>query len=263
MILFDDVAQTITVLALLLSRGYGLLLAIPPLMKAGQGWMTRLPIALAIALPTFPLAYHAMPDTLAGGQAVFTAVRELVLGALTGIFFLPLFAVPRAIGTFIDQQAGLMSIQLFDPTSAERSATIFADAFEQTALFMFVAAGGFGALAELYAASHRFWPVASTDLPLIEHVADMATRSVDAMFNTAIRYAAPFVVTLILLEYGIGLIGRAAPQLNVLTTSVALKLVAALLLVAIVGPSFVEAFGNAFDAARALALRFLDRMVHQ
>ncbi|KVO19691.1 EscT/YscT/HrcT family type III secretion system export apparatus protein [Burkholderia ubonensis] len=258
MSLFDDVARTITVLALLLSRGYGLLLAIPPLMKAGQGWMTRFPIALAIALPTFPLAYHTIPDTLAGGQAVFSAARELVLGALTGIFFLPLFAVPRAIGTFVDQQAGLMSIQLFDPTSAERSATIFADAFEQTALFMFVLAGGFGVLAELYAASHRFWPVASTDLPSIERVTDLATRSVGAMFDMAIRYAAPFVVTLILLEYGIGLIGRAAPQLDVLTTSVALKLVSALLLVVIVGPFFVEAFGNAFDAVRVLATRFLD-----
>ncbi|MET3633171.1 flagellar biosynthetic protein FliR [Burkholderia sp. 572] len=256
--LFDDVARTITVVAMLLSRGYGLLLAIPPLMKAGQGRMLRLPIALAIALPTFPLAYHTLPDTLAGGEAVFTAARELAIGALTGVFFLPLFVVPRAVGTFVDQQAGLMSIQLFDPTSAERSATIFADAFEQTALFMFAVAGGFGVLAELYAVSHRFWPVGATDLPSIERVTDLAVRGFGALFDAAIHYAAPFVVTLILLEYGLGLIGRAAPQLNILTTSIAIKLVAVLLMIAFVGSFLMDAFGNALDATRVVAERFLE-----
>ncbi|MGU8077170.1 EscT/YscT/HrcT family type III secretion system export apparatus protein [Burkholderia pyrrocinia] len=254
----DDVARTLTVLSLLLARGYGLLLAVPPLMKAGQGWMTRMPIALALVLPTFPYAYHAMHELPSSGWLAFMAMQELLLGGLTGMFFLPLFAVPRAVGTLVDQQAGLMSIQLFDPTSAERSATIFADTFEQIALFMFVAAGGIGKLGELYAVSHRFWPIAAAELPTLDHVMDLVMKGFRSMYDTAIHYAAPFVATLILLEYGIGLIGRAAPQLNILTTSVAIKLVAALLLIAIVGPFYTDSFGDALAAAEAIAWEFFN-----
>lgn len=252
-----------TLLALLLARGYGLLLAVPPLMKAGQGWMIRMPIALALALPAFPHAYHAMSDLPDGGRLAFMTVRELVLGGLTGIFFLPLFAVPRAVGALIDQQAGLMSIQLFDPTSPERSATIFADVFEQIALFMFVAAGGLGKLSELYAVSHRFWPIAATDLPTLDHVINLAMNGVGSLYNNTIRYAAPFVVTLILLEYGIGVVGRVAPQLNILTTSIAIKLVMALLMVAMVGPLFVDSFGRALDSAGVTAREFLNSDAHK
>ncbi|KVV39187.1 type III secretion protein [Burkholderia territorii] len=263
MSVLDDAARTLTVVMLLLARGYGLLFAVPVVLKAGQGWMTRLPIALALALPSFPLAYHAMPDTLSGGHIVFAAVREVVLGALTGVFFLPLFAVPRAVGTFVDQQAGLMSIQLFDPTSSERSATLFADIFEQFALFMFVVAGGFGVLGELYMVSNRFWPVAAEGMPSLGHAAELVMLGFGTMFDTSIRYAAPFVSMLILLEYGIGLVGRAAPQLNILTTSVAIKMVAALVLTPIVAPFYTDAFGDAFVVMRTIAAQFLDPVVQR
>ncbi|WP_269434742.1 EscT/YscT/HrcT family type III secretion system export apparatus protein [Burkholderia sp. BDU5] len=256
----DDLEKAIAVLALMLPRGYGLLLAIPPLMKAGHAWTMRLPIALALALPSLPFAYHMMPSALPAGQIAFVAVREFALGVLTGMFFLPLFSVPRAVGTFVDQQAGLMSVQLFDPTSTERSATVFADVFEQSALFMFVASGGFGALGELYAMSQRFWPVTEMNAPPIADVTDIARQGFNAMVDTAIRHAGPFVATLILVEYGIGLIGRAAPQLNILTTSVAIKLVFALVLIAIVGPGFTDAFVDAFHEAQAFAAQFLRRV---
>ncbi|HDR9511858.1 type III secretion protein [Burkholderia cepacia] len=257
---FDDAARLLTVLVLLLARGYGLLLAVPALMKAGQSWTIRMPIALMLALPVFPSAYHAMVGSPEGGWLAIMAIRELILGGLTGMFFLPLFAVPRAAGTLVDQQAGLMSIQLYDPTSTERSATIFADVFEQIALFMFVAAGGFGKLSELFAVSHRFWPVASTHLPALDHVADLAIQGFESMYDTAIRYAAPFVVTLILLEYGIGVVGRAAPQLNILTSSVAIKLVSVLLLIAFVGPYFTDSFEYALASVSAISREFFEEV---
>jgi type III secretion protein T len=245
----DDLSHGIMVLALLIARGYGMLLAIPPLMKAGQGWLIRFPIALAIALPSFVPAYQLSLQNFSVTNTALLALREFMLGALAGVFFLPLFAVPRAAGTLVDQQAGLMSIQLFDPTAAERTSTVFADLFEQSALFMFVAAGGFAMLSEMYAVSYSLWPSTAPGFPTLDQVATMIPDGFSKMMATAIAYAAPFVVVLIVLEYGIGLVGRAAPQINILTTSVAIKMVAVASVMLLGNAYFVDDYTNLMAVA--------------
>lgn len=244
-----DLMHSITVLALLIARGYGMLLAIPPLMKAGQGWLIRFPIALAIALPSFLPAYQLTTQDFSIINIALLTLREFMLGALAGVFFLPLFAVPRAAGVLVDQQAGLMSITLFDPTAAERTSTVFADLFEQCALFMFVAAGGFAMLSEMYAVSYSLWPSTAAGFPALDQVMTVIPDGFSKMLATAIAYAAPYVVVLIALEYGIGLIGRAAPQINILTTSVAIKMVAVALVMLVGSAHFVDNYADAMADA--------------
>lgn len=237
---FSDLAYVIMTLALLVTRGYGMLLAIPMLMKGGQGRLLRLPIALAIALPAFiPASQASLQDFSIINTAVLV-LREFLLGALAGVFFSPLFVVPRAAGTLVDQQAGLMSIQLFDPTSAERSSTVFADLFEQCALFLFVTAGGFSVLSEMYTISYLLWPVTAVGFPSAHHLMTLIQEGSSQMLPSSIAYAAPVVVVLIALEYGIGLVGRAAPQINILTTAVAIKIVAVALVLLAGAAHFVD-----------------------
>jgi len=204
-------------------------------LKAGQGWSIRLPIGLAIAIPAMPLV--AVESVMQANAGVFAliAVTELALGMLGGALFFPLFAVPRAVGALIDLQAGLQSVQLFDPTSAERSSTLFADLFEQAALFVFVMAGGIAMLSELFMLSHQLWPVGASEFPTLERVLEVGAKGFDAMMSAVLIYIAPFAIVLTLLDYGMGLIGRAAPQLNVLTTSVSLKITATLILIIVMG----------------------------
>jgi type III secretion protein T len=244
-----DLSHSITVLALLIARGYGMLLAIPPLMKAGQGWLIRFPIALAIALPSFIPAYQLTTQHFSIANIALLALREFMLGALAGVFFLPLFAVPRAAGALVDQQAGLMSIQLFDPTAAERTSTLFADLFEQCALFLFVTAGGFAILSEMYAVSYSLWPATAAGFPTLNHVITLIPDGFGKMLAMSIVYAAPFVVLLIVLEYGIGLIGRAAPQINILTTSVAIKMVAVALVLLMGSSRLIDDYADMVAAA--------------
>ncbi|MEM4989116.1 flagellar biosynthetic protein FliR [Collimonas sp. H4R21] len=245
---FGDLAHGIMTLALLVTRGYGMLLAIPMLMKAGQGRLLRLPIALAIALPAFIPVYQVSMQDFSMSNTALLVLREFFLGALAGVFFFPLFAVPRAAGTLVDQQAGLMSIQLFDPTSAERSSTVFADLFEQCALFLFVTAGGFSVLSEMYAVSYFLWPVTAVGFPSAHDIMMLIQEGSSQMLAGSIVYAAPMVVVLIALEYGIGLVGRAAPQINILTTAVAIKMVAVALVLLVGAPHFVDEYQYAMAA---------------
>ncbi|TDA48274.1 EscT/YscT/HrcT family type III secretion system export apparatus protein [Burkholderia pyrrocinia] len=248
----QGVLKVVPVLALMWVRGCGMLAVLPVMgSKAGQGWSVRFPIAMAIALPSFA-HIHARPlPELVLLEGAWLTLREFVIGALCGAFFLPLFAVPRTAGALIDQQAGATSIQLFDPGSAEGSTTPFADLFEQCALYAFVLSGGLFMLGEMYAYSYAAWPVGEQSWPDLRAFATaLAPDGFVVLFTHAIGHAAPYVTVLLLCEYSIGLIGRAAPQINVVTTSAALKMWFVLTAIYLGG-------SNAFDAVPRAAGRAL------
>lgn len=236
--LFD----ALSLLTLLIARGYGVLTVLPPLMKAGQGWMVRLPIALALALPSANLAPSVAIAHLDMGVVVLLAVFEFGIGMIVGALFLPLFAVPRAVGALVDVQAGLQSIQLFDPGAAERSSTLFADLFEQIVWVMFIGAGGLAMMAHAYGLSQQVWPMGKFGFPDLDQLAMIVRDGFSAMGRATLMIVAPFAVVLFTIDYAMALIGRSAPQLNVLTNSIAIKITFAMIVfVAMLGP-----FGEMF-----------------
>ena len=238
----DDLMRAISVIILLVARGYGVLLVLPPLLKVGQNWMLRFPLALAISLPAFPLAAELLDMQTTMGETALLAIRELGLGAITGLFFFPLFAVPRAAGTLVDQQAGLMFIQLLDPSSAERSSTLFADLFERCALFLFVSAGGLIAMSDLYVTSHLAWPLSLAHFPAQGDVTELIVEGLKVLLHASLVYGAPFVIVLFILEYGIAIIGKSAPQINILAASAPIKMLAATITLMLAMPFIVDSY---------------------
>lgn len=231
--LFD----ALSLLTLLIARGYGVLIVVPPLMKAGQGWIVRLPIALALALPSANLAPSVSIAHLDMGAVAVLAAFEFGIGMIVGALFLPLFAVPRAVGALIDLQAGLQSIQLFDPSSAERSSTLFADLFEQIVWVMFIGVGGLAMMAHAYGLSQQVWPMGRFGFPDLDQLVTILTDGFRSMGRATLMIVAPFAVVLFTLDYAMALIGRSAPQLNVLTNSVAIKITFAMIVfVTMLGP---------------------------
>ncbi|MDR6504014.1 type III secretory pathway component EscT [Burkholderia ambifaria] len=255
----QELLTAVPILALMWARGCGMLVALPVLgSKAGQGWSVRFPIAMAIALPSFAQIYSLPIPELTLLKGAWLALREFAIGALCGAFFLPLFVVPRTAGALVDQQAGATSIQLFDPATAEGATTPFADLFEQCALYVFVLTGGLSVLGEIYAYSCAAWPVGAADWPELRAFATMLMPDgFVALFVRAVGYAAPYVAVLLLCEYSIGLIGRTAPQINVVTTSVALKMWLALVVIYLGGSHALDAIPRAAERALQDGIAFL------
>ncbi|MGT0193843.1 EscT/YscT/HrcT family type III secretion system export apparatus protein [Burkholderia pyrrocinia] len=245
--LFDMVS----LLALLVARGYGVLFMVPPLLRAGQGWLVRLPIALALSLPAANLVSTVSIAHLNVAAVALIAAFEFGVGLIVGALFLPLFAVPRSVGALIDLQAGLQSIQLFDPGSAERSTTLFADLFEQIVWVMFISVGGLVMMAEAYALSQQVWPMGQLAFPEPARLVSMAQEGYRAMGRTTFMVVAPFAIVLFMLDYAMALIGRSAPQLNVLTNSIAIKITFVILV-------FVVMLGPLMDASQTTIGAWMD-----
>jgi type III secretion protein T len=86
-----------------------------------------------------------------------------------------------------------------------------------------MSAGGMLAMVRVIVDSFRLWPVGSF-LPDTGTVLEQfVIRQGDTLFLWTVKLAAPVIFVLLLVELGIGLIGRVAPQLNVFVFSQPLK----------------------------------------
>jgi type III secretion protein T len=88
---------------------------------------------------------------------------------------------------------------------------------------LFVSAGGLLAMLGVVVDSYRLWPVASFFPNLGVVLEQFAIRQGDTLFLWIVKLAAPVIFVLLLVELGIGLISRVAPQLNVFVFSQPLK----------------------------------------
>jgi type III secretion protein T len=80
--------------------------------------------------------------------------------------------------------------------------------------------------------SYRIWPVGSFFPSVGAVLEQFAVRQGDTLFLWIVKLAAPVVFVLMLVELGMGLISRVAPQLNVFVFSQPLKsLLATLMMV--------------------------------
>jgi type III secretion protein T len=88
---------------------------------------------------------------------------------------------------------------------------------------LFVSAGGLLAMLGVIVDSYRIWPVGSFFPNLGLVLEQFAIRQGDTLFLWIVKLASPVIVVLLLVELGVGLVGRVAPQLNVFVFAQPLK----------------------------------------
>lgn len=229
---FDTLASALLMVAVLCAR-IGAALAVFPLFSVGA-----LPPAVRITLlggfglcllPMLGLQQATALARLDGVSLGLLLAKEMMLGLGLGLVGSMAFWAVHAAGAIIANQAGLAMAATLDPLSAEEDA-LLGGFLVQLLSVLFLASGGLLSLLGVLYESFRVWPVAqavpSIDAQLWLDAAQQAFRLVAEM---ALRVAAPFVLLMLMVELGLGLFGRYAPQLNVFFLALPLK--AAVLLV--------------------------------
>lgn len=175
---------------------------IPPMMKVG------LAAVLAIALgPT--VRELAVP--LDAGSLVAGAALQVFAGVALGFIGVLLFAAFQAAGNFIDLLGGLGAAQLFDPLTQQVS-SIYGRLYQMLATVLLFAVDGHLLLVRGFLGSVEAAP---TGLPGTGDMAGGFTESLGMFFVSALEIAAPLLAALFLADVALGLLARAAPDLNV------------------------------------------------
>lgn len=173
----------------------------------------RLGLALLVAIALAPSDLRpaegaATPLDLAG-----IAFGEALIGLSLGFAVRLLFAAFDLFGEFVSVQGGLGAATVLDPASGSSSLAL-ATTFQAFAMLAFVLMDGHHALLRAAALSYERLPIGG-GAP--EAAAFLAVVGLGAsIFEIAFRLAAPITVAMFVSNVGVGILGRAIPQLNLM-----------------------------------------------
>jgi type III secretion protein T len=182
--------------------------------------------------------------------------KEVALGFGLGFVGSAGFWALHAAGSVIENQAGLSMATTIDPLAGQEDSLI-GGFLVQVLSVVFIASGGLLILLGVLYESFRVWPV--LDLaPRIEPSLwlSAAAQVIGGVMELAVRVAAPFVLLMLMVEMGLGLLGRYAPQFSVFFLALPLK--AAVLLLLLMFYSLVLVDGAVLpDVAQAMRRLFV------
>lgn len=182
--------------------------------------------ALVLMLGLFvALGIEAAPPASTGLLVVLMG-KEALIGLILGLGFGGFVWAIQSVGDLIDFQTGSANASFFDPVAGHDTGAT-SEFLVWVAMTLFVAAGGLLAMLNVLFDSYRIWPVGALAPDLPAALQRFAIVQGDSLFQLIVKLAAPVIFVLVLVDLGFGLIGRAAPALNVFQATQPLKSLAA------------------------------------
>jgi len=231
----------------LISLRLGVVLMFAPMFVGLQGFVTvRVLLTLACALVLADGAPRPVL-TFGLGAIVASSAAELVVGGVMAFGVLAAFAVFSVAGKILEIQSGFGIGGVYDPVTNAPS-PVFGTLLNLTAVAVFFAMQGHHALLRGMAYSfERIAPGSGfAQLPGEAMIAQFGV-----VFSLGVAFLIPVVACLLLIEFGLAIVSRMLPQMNVIIVLVPIKIAAALILFALTVPfaqgSMARVFRSLFE----------------
>jgi len=215
-------------IALVLARILGLAWTGPSFSASGFGWRSRVVLALILAGVVVPVVAGEVSAPSGWPALGGLCLAEAMVGAALGLSAGLIVAGARQAGELVGTQSGFSPAALFDP-EAGNEMTALGHLYGLLALAAFLSLDGPIVLVKALVESYQVVPAGSAALN-IETVNEVFRRVGEALALT-IQLAAPPALALALAGLAIGLLGRAAPSLQLVTLSLPVRSALGLLLV--------------------------------
>lgn len=196
-----------------LARILALLVAAPPFNNPALPVRVKLLLGLAIAVVITP-ALPALPAVEpASGLGLLILAQQMIIGFAMGFSLRLVFTAIDMAGTMISNQMGLGFATAYDPQSASQTVVI-SEFLGMIALLVFMAINGHLMVIATLTQSFTTLPIGA------ESIANGTWLNIanagGVIFASGVLLALPIVVTLLITYIALGVLGRVAPQLNLL-----------------------------------------------
>ncbi|MEE4379294.1 MAG: type III secretion system export apparatus subunit SctT [Candidatus Competibacteraceae bacterium] len=225
-----DIQGWLLALTLALPRMLTVFTVLPFLAEPVLPGLIRTGICISLTVVVLPLVDTQLAGVTLGATAFIVLIaKETILGLLIGYLIGLGFWTVGSVGSFIDNQRGALSAQLFYPLVGEQTSPL-GGFLTQTMATLLFASGGFLSLMQLLYLSYVSWPVPSY-YPMFNWAAvGFLLEQMDLLMYVMLLLAGPAVIIMLLAELGMALIGRFVPQINVFLLAMPVKSALALLL---------------------------------
>jgi flagellar biosynthesis protein FliR len=220
-----------------------------------RGYKTGLSLIVAYLL----LSSVPAIDFEGSGYRILLAVGgEVLVGLSLGFVLRVIFGMVSAAGELMSMQSGLSFARTVDPTVGA-SVTVLEQFQNLLAILVFLGIDGHHTVLKGIAVSLREIPPGSIAVKpaLFQYMA----ASVGSLFPASLRICAPVVVTLFLVDVGLGIVARLIPQINVFIEGASVKMLITLGMLAISLNLIVPVIGGLFRGFDSDILRIMRSMV--
>lgn len=222
--LLDYVQETAIIVVLCWVRIWIVFKVVPLLSGEGIPALARNAITLAIALvlyPTISVAYgqFQQDNLLLVGIVI---VKEAFLGLLIGYTISMVFWKISGVGFFIDNQRGASMASSLNPMIGEQDSPI-GIFLSQVMVTIFFTSGGILLLIDGLYKSYVLWPPLSYFPSVGVEQATHFLGLLDDLMYVIVFLAAPVIISMFIAEFGLAVVGRFAPQLNVFFLAMPIK----------------------------------------
>ncbi|MBP3710682.1 MAG: flagellar biosynthetic protein FliR [Treponema sp.] len=192
-------------------------------------------------------ASYISPSGLFDLTYVFLLIGEAMIGVIIGFFVTIIFSVFSTAGQFFAFQMGLSASEVYD-TLAQVENPLMGQYLNLVATLIFLQSKWFQKLflRGLYASCTTMNVFKL--LEARERIVLFFTRSLTELFADALVIAIPISGTLLLVSISLGILARAAPQMNLLSEGFALMLLVSFLIITALIPPLCDFFERSFNS---------------
>jgi type III secretion protein T len=214
---------------------------------------------IAAAFMLLPLLSPETVPPLVRNSIFLAFGKEALIGVVIGFFFGTMLWAFEAAGQIIDAKVGATMAQIVDPLSGHQT-SLNGEFLARLANFVFMFSGGLLLLVGTILDSYAIWPIGSLTPVLSLRSLALFEGEFSRLMVLAVMLATPALAILYLVDGGLGLINRYAPQLNVFALGLAIKswIATAVILAMLTG--LVQLLLNEIGARPSTVLQVLKAM---
>ena len=255
---FDALFVDGQIFLLIFARIIAVMLIMPIMSSAAFPGPARAGLAFFTAIAVFSMAKNlnfVIPDN--GLLYAILVIGEVLIGIIMGFIILLVFTVFQIAGQMFSIQMGFGASQVFDPL-AQIQIPLLGQFLNLIAMLVFLVTGGMKKIF-LTGIYQSFSVVKAADLFVQrEMLVSYFTGVLGNLFEQAIIIAIPIMGTLILLSVTMGLLAKAAPQMNLLMVGFPIQISIGFIMMLAAMPFLIEKFTMIIDSGFEQILTILD-----
>lgn len=238
---FDFILNKAPSFLLIVARVAGLIFTTPLLSTRAVSRIVKIALAGFIAflcLPYYPVNQYIEVFNF---HYLLLLFGEALIGILTGFFVLMIFSTFSTAGQFFAYQMGFGASEVYDALSQVEN-PLMGQYFNFVAAIIFLQIKGFQKLfftgiVESISRVNCFI-LLETEKPII----DLLFKSMSTLFLNAMIMSMPIMGTLFLIHVTMGLLTKAAPQMNLLSEGFPVTILVTFFLLTIMFPFLINTF---------------------
>ena len=233
----------------------GFIMAAPVIGTRALPMRVRVILVVAITSVLAPVVTPVTPIEPLSATGLLTVFQQLVIGATIGMVLRLTFMVFEFAGQFVAQQTGLGFAAMVDPTSGTQ-VPVLAHLYVILASLVFFVSDAHLVLLKLLGDSFKLLPVGP--IGLSSAGADIIVDWSGTLFASALLLSLPVVIALLAVNLALGVMTRAAPQLNIITIGFPVTILVGIMIVALTLDDLRTTSLALFDAAFVLIRTVLE-----